>query len=75
MHPMIISYDQLYQLKVILFTHVDPEHNCEPSSVHNEDQKVTRPLFPLGDDRDIQKCGPGDFISDVEKGKGEGNKC
>ena len=73
--PMIISYEQLYQLKVLLFTHVDPTNNCLASSVHNEEQKVTRPIFPLGSDREIQKCEKGDFISDIEKGRGDGNKC
>ena len=72
-HPMIISFEQLFQLKMLLFTHIDED--CTPTSVHNEDQEVTRPIFPLGDDRDIQRCEPGDFVDDVAKGRGEGNQC
>ena len=74
MDPMIISFDQLRQIKHILFTHVD-EETCERTSVHNRDQSVARPIYPLGSDREIQKCGPGTFISDEAKGRGPGNIC
>jgi hypothetical protein len=65
--PMIISRAQLSQIKYLLFTHVDG--SCRKTSVHNADQEVTRPIQPLGDNRDIQKCVPGDFRPDVEKGR------
>ena len=69
----VVVFDQLEQIKVLLFTHQD--ENCQMTSVHNEEQSVARPLFPLGDDREVQKCGPGAFVSDEEKGRGDGNKC
>ena len=65
--PMIISFEQLNQIKYLLFTHVDG--NCEKTSVHNADQSVARPLQTLARDRFIMKCGEGTFESDVEKGK------
>jgi carbonic anhydrase len=72
--PMYISFEQLRQMKVLLFTHVDG--NCRETSVHNNDQRVTRPIFGLGEDREIQRCEAGDFESDVEKGKmNNGNRC
>ena len=73
MDPMIISIDQLHQMAEILFTHVD--ETCQPTSVHNEQQGVNRPIFPLGEDREIRKCAPGDYVSDIDKGKNEGRKC
>jgi len=51
--PMLISYDQLNQLQTILFTHVDPTQECQPTSVHNKQQSVARPIFPnKGDQND-----------------------
>ena len=72
MEPMIISLDQLEQAKTILFTHVD--ENCQKTSVHNSDQSVARPQFPIGD-IPVQKCGTGTFLSDVESGGTPSNKC
>ena len=71
--PMTISLGQLDQLKRILFTHVDPD--CTPTSVHNADQSVARPIQPLGEDRDIELCDPKTFRSDIDKGRGPGNIC
>ena len=65
--PMIISFEQLRQIKLLIFTHVDGD--CEKTSVHNADQSVARPVQTLGSDRYIMKCEEGDFKSDVEKGK------
>ena len=73
MQPMIISLTQLQQTKEILFSHVDED--CRPTSVHNSDQSVSRPLFSLGKEREIQKCGPAWFNSDIEKGHSRGRKC
>jgi carbonic anhydrase len=75
MEPMIISMNQLDQLKTILFTHVDPEEGCRRTSVHNADQSVARPLYDLGTDREIQKCEEGIFRSDLSKGRPPGNRC
>ena len=75
MEPMTISVEQLNQIKRILFTHQDPDESCRRTSVHNADQSVARPIYPLGENREIQKCGPGSFISDEEKGRGDGNIC
>jgi hypothetical protein len=72
--PMTISFEQLKQVKRILFTHVD-EDSCNPTSVHNEDQSVARPIFPLGSDREIQDCSAGSFQSDVDKGRLPGRRC
>ena len=71
--PAIIAPEQLEQLKTILFTHVD--RNCNPTSVHNRQESVARPIYPLGNDRDIQRCTEGSFRSDFDKGRGEGKKC
>ena len=70
--PAIISPKQLAQLKRILFSHVDS--NCNPTSVHNRQESVARPLYPR-DGREIQACTSGDFISDFDKGRGKGKKC
>ena len=72
MEPMIISLDQLEQMKMLLFTHVD--ENCERTSVHNGDLSVSRPRFPLGD-VEVQRCGEGTFVSDIEMGGDPPNKC
>jgi len=63
--PMLISFEQLRQIKFLLFTHVDG--NCEKTSVHNSDQSVARPLQTLRSDVAVMKCMEGDFISDEEK--------
>jgi carbonic anhydrase len=75
MEPMIISMRQLDQLRLILFTNVDPNDNCRKTSVHNRDQSVARPLYDLGSGREIQKCEEGYFTSDLSKGRPEGNQC
>lgn len=73
--PIIIGQGQLAQLKNILFTHVNED--CEPTSVHNAEQSVARPLFPLGTgDKDgVQHCTRRDFISDYDRGIGRGRQC
>jgi carbonic anhydrase len=71
--PMRISRRQLSQTKRILFSHVDA--NCNPTSVHNADQSVTRPIEALGEDREIQHCQTGDFRSDVSKGRPPAKRC
>jgi len=70
--PMIISPEQLNQVKRILFTHVDED--CNPTSVHNADQSVARPIYPR-DDGEIQDCSEGSFKADEEKGNGIARKC
>lgn len=50
--PMIISFEQLAQMKRILFTHVDA--NCRPTSIHH-DESVARPIRPTGE-RPVWKC-------------------
>ena len=72
--PMIISHEQLQQLKQILLTNVDG-NTCQRTSVHNTNQEATRPIQPLGEDREIQKCDVGDFVSDIEKGAGAARRC
>lgn len=58
--PMIISYDQLEEMKLMLFTNVDG--NCEPTSVHYN-HSVARPIQELGD-RPVWQCKPSDFGPD-----------
>ena len=70
--PMYIDFEQLNQLRDILFTHVN--RNCEKTSVHNEDQSLARPIQPLGD-REIESCQEGDFRSDFDKGRPAGKQC
>jgi hypothetical protein len=71
--PIIIGMEQLEQMKHILFTHQDG--NCQPTSVHNADQSVARPIFRGNDETDIQGCTTGSYKSDVEKGRLPGRKC
>jgi hypothetical protein len=71
--PVIISTQQLNQIKRILFTHIDED--CNPTSVHNADQSVARSIYPLGNDREIQDCAAGAFKSDFEKRGDRGRKC
>jgi carbonic anhydrase len=70
--PMYIDFEQLNQLRDILFTHVD--RNCEKTSVHNKEQSVARPIQALGD-RTIEFCQEGDFRSDESKGRPAGKQC
>jgi hypothetical protein len=71
--PMLISFEQLGQIRNILFTHVDEA--CRKTSVHNADQSVTRPIQPLGENREIQNCLEGDFYSDESKGRPRAKRC
>lgn len=73
--PMIVSHAQLNQAKNILFTHVNEK--CEPTSVHNAEQSVARPLFELGqrENDGIQHCTKRDFVADEVKGRGAGRQC
>ena len=71
--PCVISFGQLNQLKKLLFGHVD--ENCKPTSVHNKDQEVVRPIQPLGEDRVVQHCPAGSFKSDAAKGRKPGKRC
>lgn len=50
--PMIISFEQLEQMKRILFTNVDD--NCRLTSIHH-DESVARPIRPLGE-RPVWRC-------------------
>lgn len=71
--PMTISTRQLALTKQLLFGHVDA--NCEATSAHNDDQSVARPMFDLGDEREIQYCPEGSFRSDVSKGRPPAKRC
>jgi hypothetical protein len=71
--PIIIGTEQLHQMKRLLFTHQDG--NCQPTSVHNVDQSVARPVFRGNDETEIQGCTAGSFKADVDKGRLPGRKC
>jgi hypothetical protein len=71
--PMIISLEQLEQIKRLLFTHRDGD--CDYTSVHNADQSVARPVFRNNDQAEIENCLEGTFKADVDKGRLAGNKC
>ena len=58
--PMIISHQQLEQMKTILFTNYDA--GCRKTSVHFQ-QSVARPIRPTGR-RPIWKCTAKDFGPD-----------
>jgi len=66
--PMIISFEQLNQIKYLLFTHVNAD--CERTSVHNADQSVARPLQTQDNDRFVMKCTVEDYVSDADKDRG-----
>mmetsp|Transcript_9252 Transcript_9252/g.10537 ORF Transcript_9252/g.10537 Transcript_9252/m.10537 type:complete len:165 (+) Transcript_9252:128-622(+) len=67
--PMLISMKQLQQLHTLLFTHVDPQQDCQPTSVHNQQQSVERPIFPnKGDHDDGQDSSSDDQDEDDKKG-------
>jgi hypothetical protein len=57
---MIISFQQLEQMKAILFKNVD--ENCEPTSVQFE-QSVARPVRSTGS-IPVWKCTADDFGPD-----------
>lgn len=67
--PLVISYKQLHQTKVLLFTNVNG-WTCQKTSVHNSEQSVVRPIQPLGivpstrQRRDVMHCHVGDFLPD-----------
>lgn len=58
--PMIISFQQLEQLKNILFNNYDG--NCRRTSVHYG-ESVARPVRPMGR-RPVWKCTENDFGPD-----------
>lgn len=68
--PLVISFEQLQQTKELIFTHVDGG-SCRPTSVHNAEQSVARPLQPLGivppenKPRQIMWCKEGDYEADI----------
>lgn len=61
--PMIISPEQLNQMKVILFTHVDPE--CKSTSTHFNGS-VARPIQESAG-RQVWRCTRNDFPPDHER--------
>lgn len=62
--PMIISLQQLSQMKNLLFNHVNG--NCERTSVHYKGS-VARPIQDIVD-RPVWRCTRDDFLSDEEAG-------
>jgi len=62
--PMIISPEQLDQMKVILFTHVNSQ--CQPTSTHFG-ESVARPIQESAG-RQIWRCTREDFPPDHERG-------
>jgi len=58
--PMIISTDQLEQMKRLIFTHVDED--CNPTSTHHK-QSVARPIQESGG-RPVWHCTPADYAPD-----------
>ena len=71
--PMYINFNQLGQLRDIMFTHVD--RNCQRTSVHNAQNSVARPLHPFSDESVVEFCQEGDFESDESKGRPPGKQC
>jgi carbonic anhydrase len=59
--PMIISLDQLEQLKIILFTNVD--QNCKRTGVQHR-RSVARPI-QSGNNRPVWKCTSAEFGPDA----------
>lgn len=70
--PLVIGPNQLRQMKELLFTHVNPD--CQPTSVHNLEQSVARPVQPLGvwretgKAREVMLCTAENFSPDPNKG-------
>mmetsp|Transcript_23446 Transcript_23446/g.55553 ORF Transcript_23446/g.55553 Transcript_23446/m.55553 type:complete len:599 (+) Transcript_23446:335-2131(+) len=63
--PMTVSKRQLAQLKHILFTNVDPDNSCNPTSTHYMGS-VARPLQETHG-RQIWHCTRDDFLPDHER--------
>ena len=66
-----MSQEQLFQMKKLLFHHVDED--CERTSTHYEGS-VARPLQPLRG-RDVHRCMCRDFIGDKQRKEYENNRC
>jgi carbonic anhydrase len=70
--PVVIDLNQLRQMKQLLFTHVNS--NCLPTSVHNAEQSVARPVQPMGTwretgkPREVMLCQEGDISPDLVDG-------
>lgn len=58
--PMIVSFEQVEQMKNIQFTNVDK--TCHMTSAHFE-RSVARPIQPTND-RPVWKCTAEDFVAD-----------
>lgn len=62
--PMIISPEQLEQMKGILFTHVDPD-TCQPTSTHFQ-ESVARPIQESAG-RQVWRCTKDDYLPDAQR--------
>ena len=69
--PALISQSQLFQMKTLLFGHVDK--NCKKTSVH-WDHSVARPVQPRRG-RDVHRCMCRDYIADDLRDKYGSNRC
>ena len=69
--PGLISRAQLWQMKNLLFGHVDKK--CKKTSVHY-DNSVARPLQPHRG-RNVHRCMCRDFIADNMRDKYRNNRC
>ena len=69
--PALINRKQYWQLKVLLFDHVDK--NCKKTSVHNQGS-VARPIQPYNG-RLVHRCMCRDFLGDRERAKLGTNRC
>lgn len=62
---MTISQAQLEKLQMILFTHIDEENDCEPTSNHFNGS-AARPVQPTKS-RDLHRCTCIDYNTDKER--------
>jgi len=72
LEPALISSRQLFQMKNILFNHVDGK--CQRTSVHSTELGVARPIQNY-EGRDVYQCMCRDFIADKDRDEYGENRC
>uniref|UniRef100_A0A6U2IPT3 carbonic anhydrase n=1 Tax=Pseudictyota dubia TaxID=2749911 RepID=A0A6U2IPT3_9STRA len=64
--PMLISRAQLFQMKNLVFRHVDPQSGCRKTSNHDMG-RAKRPVQRTVRKHRLYRCTCDDFLSDAER--------